>query len=140
MYLLVLVIGTILLLAAIMKFKDSMAGLRQGVRVEAVVVDQDTEVDHEDGKKRVMYKPIFRFTTLGGEEVEWVSEISSSPPSYKIGDREMLLYNPADTTHVTTLGYWGVFRWPVIILLLGTPFLIIGGGYFVALMLFRMTA
>lgn len=140
MYLLVLVIGTILLLASIMKFKDSMADLRQGVRVEAVVVDQDAETEYEDGKRRIMYRPIFRFTTLGGEEVEWVSEISSSPPSYKIGDREMLLYNPADTTRVTTFGYWGVFRWPLIILLLGTPFLIIGGGYFVALMLFRMTA
>lgn len=136
MYLLVLVIGTILLLAAIIKFKESMADLRDGVRVEAVVVDQDAEVDREDGKTRVMYRPVFRFTTLGGEEVDWSPDISSSSPSHKIGDRETLLYNPADTTHVTTLGYWGVFRWPVIILLLAMPFLIIGGGYFVAMMLF----
>lgn len=139
MYLLVLVSGTILLLAAIMKFKDSMADLRDGVRVAAVVVDQDAEVDREDGKTRAMYRPVFRFTTLGGEEVDWSSDISSSSPSHKVGERAMLLYNPGDTTHVTTLGYWGVFRWPVIILLLGTPFLIIGGGYFVAMMLFRIT-
>lgn len=65
------------------------------------------------------YFPVFKFTDSQGQEHRVESNAGSNPPSYQVGDKVQLLYDPNDPTDAKADTFWGVWILPVLLCLAG---------------------
>lgn len=83
----------------------------------------------EIGGKAQMLRPVIRFTTPQGVDIEFVMAMGSTPPRYRVGDTVPVRYepsNPAATARVDSfLGLWLV---PTLLGGLASPALAVGIG------------
>jgi hypothetical protein len=84
--------------------------LQTAVKAEGTVVKLVEEPGSGHGPS---YFPVFKFTDSQGWEQQANSKVGSNPPSYKVGDKVNLLYDPNDPTSAVTDTFWGVWIWPV---------------------------
>ncbi len=120
------ILGFVLIFFAIKQYRKTIELLNSGVKTSAKVVNMIT-VSDSDGST---YKPVFEYYDHTKTKQTFTSEVSSSPPAYKIGEKVQIIYNPGDSDEVKTMSYWGLYRWTIILLSIASPLLIIGGGYF----------
>jgi len=125
LYMGLLLLGLTLLYFAIKLYNKSNALMTDGVKTTATVI-QLLEVSGDDGST---YKPVFEFTDRNHNRQQFQSDVSSSPPVYKVGEKVKVVYNASDPEEVKVVGYWGLYRWTVVLLCLASPLIIIGGGY-----------
>jgi Protein of unknown function (DUF3592) len=125
LYTVLLIIGLILSFYAFQHFKKTQNLLNEGIQVEATVI-RLIEI-HDDG---TTYKPVFSFYDLSNKQREFESPVSSSPPAYQEGEIVQLTYDPNDESNVKVIGFWGLYRWTIILLSIASPLIVIGGGYF----------
>lgn len=93
--------------------------IRDGVRSAGTVVELVN-----NGKNS--YTPIVEFELPSGEMQRYVSNMSSSPPSYDVGETVRLWYDPADPSRVVLAG---IDRW-LLPAIFGGIFVIFGAiGY-----------
>ena len=59
----------------------------------------------------------------------YTSPIYSRPPAYDIGEKVKIVYNPKNKSQVKTISFWGLYRGMVILAMVASPLLIIGGCY-----------
>ena len=126
----VFLLGTTLAYFALKQYLFSRKIVSIGVKTEAEVIKFETYVD-SDGK---MFTPVFEYVDVSGAKKQFKSDVSSAKPSMKIGDKRQLIYNPNDNNEVKLVSYWGLYMWTIILLSLASPFLIIGGGYLLYVM------
>jgi len=117
--------GILLLYFALRAYNNTNSLLQEGIKTTAVVVKMVSS-SSSDG---TTYRPIFEFTDRGNTVRTYKSSVSSSPPSYKVGDKVKIVYNPKEDDEVKTITFWGLYRWTIILLCIASPLLIIGGGY-----------
>jgi len=117
--------GILLLYFALRAYNNTNSLLQEGIKTTAVVVKMVSS-SSSDG---TTYRPIFEFTDRGNTVRTYESSVSSSPPSYKVGDKVKIVYNPKEDDEVKTITFWGLYRWTIILLCIASPLLIIGGGY-----------
>ena len=127
LYAFILLVGLILLYFAWKKFKQSTHLLDHGIRTTATVIQNKRHSD-SDG---VIYTPVFEFTDRNGQSVYFEGEISSNPPTYKVGQVQKIVYDPENENKAKTITFWGLYRWVILLFALACPPLIIGGGYFI---------
>ena len=101
------------------------ASALNGIKTKGVVVDL-IKISSDDGYS---YKPVFEYFDKNNNLISFESEISSSPATYKIGEKVSIIYSK-DSNERKIVSYWGLYRWTIILLVIACPFLIIGGGYF----------
>lgn len=132
-YVILLLVGIGLTAFALFKLRESLTMLRSGYSAEAMVVDLKVSSD-SDGDT---YAPVFEFSTHDHQSVQYLEAVYSSPSSWSVGDHARIFYDPQNTQKVMVCTYWGMFRWPVILLAIAMPFLVIGGGYFITWRMLR---
>jgi len=86
-----------------------------GERTTGVVVEM---IGGSDGSS-----PVIEFQTLGGETHRYTSNVSSSPPSFHVGEEVKVWYNPENPDDVV-LGSWESWFIP---LFFGLFFVVFGG-------------
>jgi len=124
-YEILLSIALILMYFALKEYSKSANLIRGGVRSTAKVIEL-IEVSGDDGNT---YKPVFEYKRGNSTQI-FKSSVSSNPPSYSVGEKVKVVYNPREIDEVKVISYWGLYRATVILLAIAAPFLIIGGGYF----------
>ncbi len=118
-------LALILMFFAVKEYSKSINLVRGGVKSTARVIELIT-VSGDDGNT---YKPVFEYKRGTSTQI-FESKVSSNPPAYKIGEKVKVVYNPRKIDEVKVVSYWGLYRTTIILLAIASPFLIIGGGYF----------
>ncbi len=68
------------------------------------------------------WAPKVKFRTAGGMEIEFVSGVSSTPPSYTPGDAVEVLYDPMNPRDATIDSFVQLWLFPVLLPVLGLVF------------------
>jgi hypothetical protein len=70
--------------------------------------------------------PHVRFTAASGSAVEFTSAVASSPPSHRVGEQVMVLYDPANPQHAEIEGFFTLWSPPVAFGAVGLVVLVLG--------------
>ena len=81
-----------------------------GVETEATVVRLESSHSTDSG---TTYSPVYRYT-VNGEQYEYESVNSSSPPSHQVGEVVTLLYDPDDPGRARVNSFWELWLLPCI--------------------------
>ena len=101
-----------------------------GVEVQGTVVR--LEESHSADSSSTTYSPVFSYT-VDGQQYEYESVNSSSPPSNEVGDVETLLVDPSNPNKARQNSFWELWLLPcimcpvsfiMIILSIGIPLLV----------------
>ncbi|WP_142688374.1 DUF3592 domain-containing protein [Chitinophaga polysaccharea] len=114
----VTLIITLVILYNVKKFNDS------AVKTSGTVVD----LIAKRGSKSTTYSPVVTFNDNAGVKHRYISDVSSSPAGYNIGDNVEICYNPNDPDDAKIAGwrqYFGAFITGAFALIFG----LIGLGY-----------
>lgn len=126
-YYMILLLGFLLLFAAGYSFRNTLAFLNKGEKTVATVTDLRTI--ESEGE---VYAPIFTYHTMDGQTFTYELPEGTNPSAWEIGETETVIYDPDDPSNVSLYSYFRIFIWPLVLLSLALPLLVIGGGYFVA--------
>ncbi|MCH3884861.1 DUF3592 domain-containing protein [Tenacibaculum aquimarinum] len=126
LYAALLIIGFVLLYFANKQYTISRNLINNGVKTKAKVIDL-LEISSDDG---YTYKPVFEYLNRLDETVTFESAVSSSPPAYRIGDYATIVYSKQNNEERKIVSFWGLYRWPIILLCFASPLLIISLSYF----------
>jgi hypothetical protein len=126
LYTLLLVSGLVLLHAAYRQYRRTRWLLQHGGRTTARVIDMVRRKSAR-GYARL---PVFRFVTRTGQTITYEHSVATHPPVWEIGEETTVYYDPANPAQARLVGYWNLFRLPVLLTALALPCLITGGGYF----------
>jgi hypothetical protein len=74
----------------------------------------------------VIYYPVVRFKTQDGKAVDFRAASGSQRPTYSVGDKVPVLYDPNNPKDSRINTVWGVWGAPLILLGIGAVFLILG--------------
>ncbi len=127
---LLLLVGLLLMGIACWQFRQTMNLLKNGERAKARVLELVPVRDSDGGTN---YRPLFEFVTKASEVKRWEYNVSSSPPSWEVGEEADVVYNPDKPGQARLIGYWGLFIGTIVLAAVAAPCIIIGGGYFVYL-------
>lgn len=125
-YSIFVIVGILLLIAAVAALKRSLRFVRAGERAEGIVV-RVAEVEDADGN---LYYPVFEIPTQAHGTITYRHGTSSSPANWEVGDKAVFIFDPARPESVTFLRYWRVFGWPLSLMAVAVDLLVVGGGYF----------
>lgn len=126
-YTIFLTVGLILFSIAMYLFQRSLSFMKTGFRTEATIISFKKSRGSKGG---TLYTPIYQFTTETGQAIEYSDNVASSNPDGNVNDQVPLVYDRDNPNKAMILSYWGAFRATVILLAIGMPFVVIGGGYF----------
>lgn len=118
-------LGSVLTYFAWMQYKESQKLLNKGEHSTAKVIAYETS----SSKKGKHYASIFEFKDHTQNLITFTSSINSSPPTHDIGEMVTIVYNKNNPYDVKVISFWGLYRWSVILLMLASPLLVIGGSY-----------
>lgn len=124
-YSVLFLLGWVLAYLAWTQFQKSRDLLNKGERTTANVV----AYQKSQGKNGTLYAPIFEFKDRSQELITFTSNINSSPPTYDIGENVKIVYHNHSAQNVKVISFWGLYRWSVILLMIASPLLVIGGAY-----------
>jgi hypothetical protein len=83
---------------------------REGFSVGGVVVGLKESAS--TGTSGTTYAPVVRYE-VEGQTHTFTSSNSSNPPAYEIGERVVLLYDPADPTRARIDSWWELWLMPL---------------------------
>jgi len=122
LYLVLLSIGLVLLYYSYTFYMKTSNLIGNGVITTAIVsglagvpVDKGTGIE----------KPYFTFTDRNNKKHTFTHGITSSPPTFKIGEKVEIIYNKKNKEDVKLVSFWGLYRWSVILLMIAAPLLVI---------------
>lgn len=119
-------LGLLLFGIAIWHYQQTNKLLAIGVKTKSTVTDL---LESQDDDGDTLYKAVFQFTTREGNVISFKSNVNARPATHKIGETVPVIYNPSNFDDVRIVGFWGLYRTTIVLLCIGAPFLIIGGGY-----------
>ncbi|MBO9731462.1 MAG: DUF3592 domain-containing protein [Chitinophaga sp.] len=125
-YSIFIIIGSLLLVAAVASMKNRMAFLNKGERAVGTVVNLEKRKDDEGE----FYYPVFEVRTRQQERMEYKSSGGSSFPLWKVGDTRNFIFIPGKPETLVHLSYWKLFGWSLILMSVSVDLLMIGAGYF----------
>ena len=99
--------------------------LNDGIKTKAKVID----LIIVNGDNGYTYRPVFEYLDKKNNLISFESQVSSSPPKYRVGETVSVIYSK-NSDERKVVSYWGLYRWTILLLAFASPFLIIGGGYF----------
>ena len=118
-------LGLVLLVTSVLIYRNTQGFIEHSQVATGTVIKLTSE--WTDGGARVYY-PVVAFTTASGEAVEFRSNIGSSTPSYELGARLSVRYEPARPSSAginSPLTLWFGFG---VVFSLGLAFLAMGSG------------
>lgn len=122
----IFVSGIIFEILAIKQYNYSVFLLENGIKTQATVIEM-IEVDSDDG---YTYKPKFGYIDDKGIKRTFTSSISTNPPSYEVGDKEEIVYNPKNYSEVRVVTFTGLYLFSLVMSISGGVMLIMGIVFF----------
>ena len=117
-------IGIGLLLGALFWFRHEQTFLSTAQMAPGTVVDM---VPSSSGET---VAPAVEFVTADGQPIRFVSSTSSNPPSYHVGEKVEVLYQPTAPRSACLNSFFSLWGGPAILGGIGTISSLIGGGIF----------
>ena len=109
---LLLPISAVIMLGVSIWYTISSYGFySNGIEVESTVVRLESSHSSDSG---TTYSPVYRYI-VDGQEYEYESVNSSSPPSHDVGEVVTLLYDPDDPGRARVNSFWELWLLPVIL-------------------------
>ena len=127
LYITFFLIGSILAYYSYHFYAKTSNLLKNGIKTTATVTELYPDPDTKSNYG--VAKPYFNFVDGFQKKQRFTNGITSSPPRYKMGDKVEIVYNRNDVTQARLVSFWGLYRWSVILLMIASPFLVIGGAY-----------
>jgi Protein of unknown function (DUF3592) len=123
--LLFIALGAFVVLAAAFSLRRA----RRFVAESALVPGEVVGVSERRGRRvrRVTYAPVVRFNGPDGRAVEFIDEISSSRPAYRVGDRVSVMYPRRDPSDARVSSPYRLYASELIFACFGALFAAIGG-------------
>ncbi|WP_426479383.1 DUF3592 domain-containing protein [Chryseobacterium sp. CBSDS_008] len=126
-YYIILGAGVILFVAALLSLKNTLFFLKNAEKATATVTS--LRVFESDGE---VFSPLFTFRTRNNIEYTYELPEGTNPSAWAVGETETVIYDPDDPSSVTLYTYFRIFAWPLILISIALPLLVVGGGYFIA--------
>ncbi len=128
---LMLTIAIVAIYFAVYHYYKTQDLLRNGIVAKAKVVSL-IEKRTRDGST---YQPVFEFLNRETNEVLTYHHIaSSSTPRYRVGETGYVVFSQ-DLKQKKLISFYGLFQWTIVLLIVASPLLILGGGYLMYLKL-----
>lgn len=124
-YFVLLALGSVLGYLSWSQYQKSQTLLTKGMRTKANVVAYETS----RGKNSTLYAPVFEYKDRSQEVITFTSSVKSSPPAYDLGQQVNIVYNTSNPQDVKIVSFWGLYAASVILLMIASPLLILGGSY-----------
>ncbi|HET9862329.1 MAG TPA: DUF3592 domain-containing protein [Steroidobacteraceae bacterium] len=118
-------VGALMLVGAALLCIDTRRFIAHAQDATGTVVEL-REVRSDDGGST--WKPVVRFTAADGRDVTFASRVSSSPPSYDVGETVPVLYRPEEPGEARIRGFGSLWFGASILGGLGLLFAALGGG------------
>lgn len=125
----ILIVGLVLLVLGVQLFMSSRKFLETGVKTKATVIENIAVRSQGSNHTYTMYAPLLEYEVKGKKKT-YTPNARSNPPAYDIGDKVPIVYSAKNSQNVRIISYWGVYLGSNILLAIGLPMLLIGGGYF----------
>ena len=122
------IIGAGMLIGAYFLYKSTSTFLEDAVSTEGTVIELLRVYSDSDSGTSITYKPVVEFLDKNGSDFEFTSSSSSNPPSYSIGEKVEVLYNPTSPNKAKIKGFFSLWGAATIVGGLGTVFFLIGGA------------
>lgn len=124
-------VGIGMLVGACFLYKSTSAFVAEATRAEGTVV----ELIRSESSSSATYKPVVNFVSQKGEKIEFVSSVSSNPPSYSKGQKVEILYLPAEPQNAEINGLFSIWGSSIILGGMSGVFFLIGAGIILVSML-----
>ena len=96
--------------------------LRHAELTTATVTTVKRQLSVDEGHS---FCPVFEFTTRDGQSESYLSNVCTSPASYKVGDQEQLYYDPQNPQHVQMKNFWSEYTAVFVLGVVGAPFFLL---------------
>ncbi|GAB3999940.1 hypothetical protein GCM10028807_51590 [Spirosoma daeguense] len=125
--LLAFLVGGGLLVGCWYSYSDTRHWLSTATKTQGEVANlrQQTSYDRKKRRDKTMYYPVIRFMSPSGENIEFESNVGSSPPSYDVGERVDVYYQQARPTDARTGDFLELWLLPLVSGFIGAVFVII---------------
>lgn len=123
----IVLLGILLLMSSVLIYRHTKAFIRESSVASGVVTGFVTSTDREGERT---YRPRVSFSVRDYEQVEFVSGVGSNPPSYTVGQRVSVLYNPADTGSAEINSFFSLWFGFILVSAIGFGFVVVGGIVF----------
>lgn len=117
-----LLIGIGLLTGAYFMYHSTSEFVRVASKAQGTVV----QLARSRSSDSTTYAPVVRYRTEGGREVEFVSNVSSDPPAYSVGEKVEVLYRPEQPEKGEINSIFQLWFGPMLLGGLGSAFFVIG--------------
>lgn len=92
-----------------------------------VVALERRESTNSEGRRSVSYYPRVEFTPRRGNKTVFTSSSGSSPPSYNVGDKVEILYDPQNPSKAKINAFFAKWGGSLILTIMGSIFSLVGG-------------
>ena len=83
--------------------------------VTDVLREESVQTDNDGFRTTdTMFRPVVRFSTESGEQIEFASGVSTNPPSYRKGGQVPVAYDPSDPQKAKIKSFWLVWGFAVV--------------------------
>jgi heme/copper-type cytochrome/quinol oxidase subunit 2 len=130
------IVGLILLLVSLLLFVSTSQFVRKSAIATGTVVALEERTDSDDRTSyHPVYYPVVEFKIAENDTFRFESSFGSNPPSYRIGEKVEVLYDPASPGNAKIKSFLSLWVGVVILGILGFIFFAIGFG----MILYRRT-
>lgn len=119
------IVGFGMLIGCFFTYKKTNEFLKTSIEANGTVVEL-LETKSENSSS-ITYKPEVQFKDKCGNLIQFVSSTSSNPPSYSIGEKVEVLYNPESSNDAKIKSFFSLWGGTIILGILGAVFLIVVG-------------
>jgi hypothetical protein len=118
-------IGIAMLVGAFLVYQNTNKFIASALKAEGQVIDFEA---NRSSDSSTTYAPVIKFVASDDKEYQFVSSVSSNPPSYDVGEVVEILYQESDPNDAQVNGFFSLHLGELILGILGSVFLSIGGG------------
>ena len=119
------IIGIGMLIGAFVVNQHTNKFIASSLKADGQVIDFETKRSDNSSST---YAPVIKFVANDGKEYQFVSSVSSNPPSYDVGESVEILYLESNPNDAQVNGFFSLHLGEFILGILGSIFLAIGGG------------
>lgn len=125
----ILLIGLALVTLGFKLFLSSRKFVITGIKTQATVIENIPTQSRDREGSAIMYTPLLEYEA-NGKKTNYTPNTHSNPPAYNIGEKVMIVYSPKNAFDVRIVSFWGIYLGSNILLAMGLPMILLGGGYF----------
>lgn len=117
------VVGLALLTGGVLSIQHTRRFLATAVSVPGVVKEIVwQESPSSNNHRRGSFYPRISFRTTDGQEISFIANIGSNPPSYRVNDPVTIVYDPQQPFHANIRSFTGLWLLPTILCPMGLVF------------------